>query len=192
MSFYVAFTESFLVIFVATNVLSAVPVYLKYASNKLLLEVSVSTFIIGSIFIIVGNYLFMVMGINLSEFEIAGGTVLFIMSIRNILGIGFSYTSGNNVGIIPIAFPLIIGPGAIAALITLKEVYPISAIMTSFFANCVANYFILRYSTGIYNVFKDNGVLVAEKIMALMFAAYGIMLAEKGIVLFLNNNWRLS
>ncbi len=181
------FVAVFLTVFVSMSIFNVVPIYSLNANNKLLKEITITTFIVGIVFILIGNYIFIIMGINIGQFEIAGGIVLFLISAKNVIVTKInSEETKDKIGVIPIAIPLILGPGAITALATLKDVYPLYMIIIVFVVNIIINHIILYYSKKVYKVFKNNGILIMEKIMSLMFASYGIMLIEKGIKAFLN------
>ncbi|MBD0360333.1 MAG: hypothetical protein ICV56_06430 [Nitrososphaeraceae archaeon] len=64
-----------------------------------------------------------VFGISLFSFMIAGGVLLFIISIE-FLTYGEWRCSGSSIsgdsGIVPLAFPLLAGPGAIATVIIIS------------------------------------------------------------------------
>jgi multiple antibiotic resistance protein len=175
----------FLTIFVASNAINTIPTYIKYANKKLLKEITITTFIIGITFIIIGDYIFMLFGVNIGQFEIAGGIILFMISVKNITSNDNQIKNNKNqetIGVIPIAIPYIMGPGALTALITLKNIYPLYVIIIAFILNIIINHIMLKYSEKIYKIFKTKGISIAEKIMSIMFASYGIMLIEKGLI----------
>ncbi len=82
-----------------------------------------STAILVSIcfFFFFGKPLFSVLGVTLHAFQIGTGSVLFLSSIMRILGIGPSVSKQadpeHDVAIVPVAIPLIVGPGTIGALL---------------------------------------------------------------------------
>src|SRR5207247_10312342 len=77
--------------------------------------------IVGSVllavFALVGQELLALFGISLESFQIAGGLVLLLLSIEIIFrGERFdklALVSAEETAVFPIAFPLLVGPGAI-------------------------------------------------------------------------------
>ncbi len=180
-----SFVAAFFTILVATNAITVVPVYAKTERKKILSEITVTTAIVGSVFVLVGNYLFMAFNVNIGQFEIAGGIILFLLSVKNILMKNIEDEKDTKIGVIPIAIPLILGPGALTALITLRDVYPIYIVLLAFLVNVMINHIVLEHSEKLFYLLTDRGVLIMEKLMALMFASYAVMLVEKGIKLYM-------
>lgn len=82
-------------------------------------------FILTSLFALGGGLILSIFGVSLDSFRIAGGVVLMTISITTLL-------SGSYVGrleiteeqaVVPLATPLIVGPGTITALIVMSSVY---------------------------------------------------------------------
>lgn len=85
----------------------------------------VVVFILTSIFALGGGLILTIFGVGLDSFRIAGGIVLMTISITTLL-------SGSYVGkleiteeqaVVPLATPLIVGPGTITALIVMSSIY---------------------------------------------------------------------
>src|SRR5215203_3392656 len=71
------------------------------------------------LFGVAGTQILQVFGITIFSFMIAGGTLLFIIAIE-LLTYGewrFAGSVKEEVGVVPIAFPLLAGPGSITAVI---------------------------------------------------------------------------
>lgn len=75
------------------------------------------------IFALAGQQLLLLFGISLPSFMIAGGLLLLLLSIEILLrGERVQKTPGEDVGMVPIAFPLLVGPGAITTtMISLSQ-----------------------------------------------------------------------
>jgi multiple antibiotic resistance protein len=95
------------------------------------------------LFAIAGAKFLQVMGIELSSFRIAGGTLLFLISLEMV----FARTSGarsttpeqeeakkrEDISVFPLAFPFIAGPGALATiLLTAGEIWGKPALFVGF------------------------------------------------------------
>jgi multiple antibiotic resistance protein len=83
-------------------------------------NVNITTAILLTIFAVAGIQLLSVFGISLFSFMIAGGVLLFIISIEFLTYGEWRYSSSSisgDSGIVPLAFPLLAGPGAITTVI---------------------------------------------------------------------------
>jgi multiple antibiotic resistance protein len=84
------------------------------------------------LFGVAGTQILQVFGITIFSFMIAGGTLLFIIAIE-LLTYGewrFAGSVKEEVGVVPIAFPLLAGPGSITAVIIS---YQTSGFLITFF-----------------------------------------------------------
>jgi multiple antibiotic resistance protein len=74
------------------------------------------------VFFFFGKPLFSVLGITLPAFQVGTGCVLFLSSIMRVLGIGIQQHHRNeneDFAVVPLAIPIIVGPGTIGALLVL-------------------------------------------------------------------------
>ena len=71
------------------------------------------------IFAVAGTQILSIFGITISSFMIAGGILLFVVSIELLThgGWRFGGTVSDESGVVPLAFPLLAGPGAITTVI---------------------------------------------------------------------------
>ena len=86
----------------------------------------VTTAVLLTLFAVAGIELLSVFGISIFSFMIAGGVLLFIISIEFLTHgewrYGASSISGDS-GIVPLAFPLLAEPGAITTVIISLQTY---------------------------------------------------------------------
>ncbi|WP_148683015.1 MarC family protein [Pyrobaculum ferrireducens] len=102
--------------------------------RKITIVVVVTVYILSSIFALSGGVILAVFGVSIDSFRIAGGIVLMAISIMTLV-------SGSYVGrleiteeqaVVPLATPLIVGPGTITALIIMSSIYgPATALAVS-------------------------------------------------------------
>ncbi len=145
-------------------------------------------------FAIFGGVIFQVFGVSLAAFRVAGGILLLITSL-DMLRARPSETrtsrteeqegvAKEDVALVPLAMPLLAGPGAIASAMVLMSkgeslvmaVPVLAAIVLTF----VASYFILRASHLVQRVLKQSGVAILERVMGLILAAIAVQFMADG------------
>ena len=148
------------------------------------------------VFAFTGTEILNIFGISLESFEIAGGILLLIISVRILIsGTHEKVESPESVGAVPIAMPLLVGPGAITTTIITLQSYsssqpngPTLAIIIAVLAVVIVlglTWVILRFTNGIYKVLGKTGSLVIARVMALLIAAIAIQYILSGATHFM-------
>jgi multiple antibiotic resistance protein len=136
-------------------------------------------------FAIAGSLIFAVFGITLSSFMIAGGVLLFIVAIELLTGGGWRFVGGSGVseetGVVPIAFPLLAGPGAITAVIISFESSGLIVTAFSISIAIATAYVILRCADRIHRVLGKRGSLIVTRVFAVLIAAIAIEYIVDGV-----------
>ncbi|MEM3506397.1 MAG: MarC family protein [Candidatus Bathyarchaeia archaeon] len=144
---------------------------------------SITAFILLLIFAMIGHSLLRLFGISLYSFMIAGGILLLIIAIKILIYGGWREKglSSESVGIVPIAFPLLVGPGAITTTMVLLQTsgfyITIIAVLTVFMLVWIS----LNLIDKIYNLLGKTGSDVIARIMAVFIAAIAIEFIINGI-----------
>ncbi len=180
---------AFVPIFVAVDALGMIPVFLgltdgmKHAEKTKLIRHSVLTALFVAVtFLFIGKLVFSWLGITLNDFLIAGGAILFIISIRDLL----SYNKASRlpdqvIGVVPIAVPLMVGPAVLASALILYDTYGLVATLFSIISNILLCGLILFYSGGLSKLIGEVGSQTLSKISNLLLAAIGVMLIRRGL-----------
>ena len=98
-------------------------------------------------FFYAGDRLLDLFSIDVASFAVAGSFVIFILALEMVLGFDIiKYDSqGSNVSVVPIAFPLLAGPGALTALLSLRADYSVINIMIGLVLNLVLAFIVIRF-----------------------------------------------
>lgn len=133
-------------------------------------------------FAIAGTQIFSVFGITIYSFMIAGGVLLFVVAIELLKGGQGFMTSAEteHAGIVPLAFPLLAGPGAITAVIISLETSGLAVTILSILAVIGITYVILRYSDRIYRILGKRGSLIISRVFAVFVAAIAVQYIVEG------------
>ena len=148
--------------------------------------------IVGTVLLLVfaftGTEILNIFGLSIYSFEVAGGILLLIIAIR-ILIMGSMHEnveSPESLGAVPIAIPLLVGPGAITTTIFSIQLddTAIPAILAVVIVMAIT-WVILRYINGIYKLLGKTGSIIIARVMALLIAAIAVQYILTGITHFL-------
>lgn len=134
------------------------------------------------VFAMAGEQILNLFSITLYDFMIAGGILLFTIAIRIlIVGSATNVSKLDRVGVVPIACPLLVGPGAITAtIVSLKTVgFPITC-LSVIIVFCIVG-IIFSFIETIYKFLGETGSLVVEQIMAMLLASIATGYVIKGV-----------
>jgi multiple antibiotic resistance protein len=123
------FFAFFLPLFVAIDPVGLLPVFLgvtrglsREQRRKAIFHAVAAAVIISVAFMFAGEALFRFLGVTDADFRIAGGVLLLVMSVYDILIPGKpAVDEHTTVGIVPLAMPLIVGPATMATILILAK-----------------------------------------------------------------------
>lgn len=160
---------------------------LKYIS----LKSSLTALIILIIFLSLGNIIFAyIFRIELYSFRVTCGMVL-VYSGWNALQKGVLINIGKEMRIqdissVPIAMPMIAGPGTITAVVTFPAQYGTLVTIIAIFAALGVNLVIMLYAKNIGKVLNKLNVMSAMvRIIGLIIATIGIQMIFDGVIGFM-------
>jgi len=181
---------SFIPLFVAVDAIGVLPIFLNLTysfSKKEKLKIvasSVATAILLSIaFIFLGKFIFNIMGITINDFMIAGGVILFSISIIDIISPSKKRRiPASEVAFVPLGTPLIAGPALLTSSLIVLDNYGLAPTIISVLLNIVLAGIIFLLSDKIIKLIGDAGTKALSKITSLLLAAFSIMMIRKGIM----------
>lgn len=144
-------------------------------------------FVLLLVFAFTGQQIFNIFGVSIYSFEIAGGVLLLIIAIRILIS-GSVHESGESpesIGAVPIAIPLLVGPGAITTTILNLQEYDVYVTVLSVLIVMLLTWIILRWINGIYKFLGKTGSIVIARVMSLLIAAIAVQYILVGVTLFL-------
>ncbi|NSW75187.1 MAG: MarC family protein [Candidatus Atribacteria bacterium] len=150
--------------------------------SQAFLSVAVA-FVLMLVFLFSGKLLFGLLGVSFSSFMVAGGVILLLLGIEEILGLEFSRKSADTkVAAVVIGTPLLCGPGAITSVVILAEKYgyfiPLLAVGLALFVTWV----ILVLAETIAKVLGERIIEVFSRVMGLLLAAMAVEYVKEGIL----------
>ncbi len=134
------------------------------------------------LFALIGQELLSYFGITVNDFRIAGGVVLFIYAVLGLLGHSLAEeVKGEDIAVVPLAIPLLAGPGAITVVIYTRYVAGITITIASIAINMIVAWILLENGEKLLRFLGRRGSTVLEKIMSILLAAYAIAMIREGI-----------
>jgi multiple antibiotic resistance protein len=188
MRFLGSFSLTFTALFVALDIIGTVPIYLSLtrdlekAERRVIVDKSMGVaLIVALLFMAGGQTLFRNLGISLNDFRIAGGLILLLISLADLLGGPESVQkSSGSTGIVPLAVPLISGPGVLTTLLLQvgSAGYPIT--IAALLVNYLLGWLILRHCERVTDWIGRDGTVILSKISALLLAAIAVAMIRVG------------
>jgi multiple antibiotic resistance protein len=145
-------------------------------------------FVLLLVFAFTGNEILTIFGISIESFEVAGGILLLIIAIRILIS-GSMHENAETpeiVGAVPIAIPLLVGPGAITTTIFNLQTYDTAVSIVAVVIVLSITWVILRFIGRIYRFLGKTGSIVIARVMALMIAAIAVQYILTGITHFMS------
>jgi multiple antibiotic resistance protein len=181
----------FVPLFVAVDAIGVLPLYVsltegldKLQRQKVVIQSVVTASIVAVLFLWFGPFLLKFLGISVQDFMIAGGILLFVISLNDIL-IGTKkrrQADPDSLGAVPIGIPLITGPAVLTTCILLTSIYGGWITTISVLVNITLAGFIFFASESIFQVLGKTGARTISKVASLLLAAIAVMLMRKGIM----------
>jgi multiple antibiotic resistance protein len=188
--------------FAISNPIANTPIFLGLVDGKdaqtkknIAKKGTVVAFIIVTVFVLLGKYIFELFDITIPAFKIAGGILIFyvgfemLMSQKSKVQTNNTEDDSNNLAVSPLAIPIISGPGTIVTAMnfTTNATYTHIAIVILMFALIIfLNYICFSLSNKIVQLVGPNLITVLGKIMGLILAIIGTGMLIAGIKIAFN------
>jgi multiple antibiotic resistance protein len=189
-----ALLKSFISLFVAIDALGALPLLIGLTRGMgererkvLVYKATLAALLIGLIFLFGGHSIFRFLGIWEEDFRIAGGLLLLVFSIRDLMDASSHQGSPapRKAGIVPLALPIIMGPAALASLMLSGEQYGYGITVCGFGANLLFVLLLFSRADWVLRWLGDDTSDAFAKISSLLLAAIGVMLVRSGLMAML-------
>ncbi|NWF77056.1 MAG: MarC family protein [Chloroflexi bacterium] len=144
---------------------------------------------VGLGFVAVGKAIFLLLGIEVADFLVAGGIILLILAIKDLITGKIveaeDSLASDMVGVVPLGTPLVVGPAVLASLLLLIGQYRIPIVLASFVLNLAIQWVVFRQADRIVNLLGRTGVNAASKIVMLLLAAIAVKMIREGVLTIL-------
>jgi multiple antibiotic resistance protein len=179
----------FIPLFVAFDALGILPIFVSLTSEmtqgerkRVIRQSTLTGFLVSLGFLAVGRSVFALLGITVSDFQIAGGILLFIISIIDLIFPEKTRTfPKETMGVVPIGIPLIVGPAVLTLLLIIVHTYGYVSTLLCLILNFLIVWLVFSQSHWIMRLMKEGGAKGIGKVFSLLLAAFAMMMVRIGI-----------
>lgn len=179
----------------------AVPIFLTVTASRSAVErarlvqvVTVTVFLVLAGSALFGEQLLALIGASMPAFRVGGGLVLLLMAlamlnaqaggVRQSEAEAKALQSGELSGVVPLAVPLLAGPGAISTTIIAAQAggaAHFAAILACILGVCVLTWATLHLAAPIGAKLGTTGLNIATRLLGLLLAALAIQTMAEGL-----------
>lgn len=186
------FILTFIPIFVAVDAIGNIPLFVslvegvsKKQRHRIIVDSVTTATVVAVLFMFIGKLVLRFIGITISDFQIAGGALLFIISVRLLLPgtskLPLINSHEKDLGVFPLGTPLITGPAVLTTTLIMLDSFGIMPTFVSLLVNMFIAWVTLVRADSIMKIMGSSGTRAFSKIMYILLAAIGVMMVRKGV-----------
>ncbi len=205
-STFAFFVTAFVSLFVTLDAIGNIPAFLAITPHnsdeeraRIVMRATVIVFGVLVLFALCGNLIFRLFGVTIEAFRIVAGLLLLKIAfdmmeakparVRQTPEEEAEGAKSEDVAIIPLAIPLLSGPGTISNVVALTgqaTKYPhmlqaFGVLLLAITLNVVLVFFALRSAAAIARLLKETGMRVVTRVMGLILAAIAVQFILTGV-----------
>ena len=189
---FIEILSAFIVMFAIIDITGSIPIFISMEdSGKHIKPLYATSVALGLflLFFFTGEALLNLFGIDIASFAVAGAFILFLLALEMVMGREFikNESTGSGASIVPVAFPLIAGPGAITALLSLRAEYATVNILLALLLNIVIDYIVIRLLKKLQRWLGDEVVFVLRKFFGVILIAISVKLFASNLAIVIHN-----
>ncbi len=183
---------SFIPLFVAVDAIANIPIFLslvehssKTQRKKIILDAVGTATAVAVIFMVIGKWVFLLLGITIPDFQIAGGILLFVLAAQLLLPTAqksmLTSSHDKDMGIFPLGTPLITGPAVLVTTLMMMNSFGALPTLVALILNMFFVWLTLVQADVIIKFIGQGGIRAFSKIMYILLAAIAVMMIRHGI-----------
>ncbi len=196
------FITSFVSLLAIVNPFGNAPLFLAFTEEKsqqektkIAFRASLACLIILLTFIFFGKYILLFFRITITDFQIAGGILIFVVGL-NMLHARHPRTKSipqeqeeaqekEDIAVVPLAIPILRGPGAIAtAMVLAHQAQTFNGrllVAFSAFLTALITFFIFKESVRVFNYLGQTGINILTRLMGLILTVKAVEFVIQGL-----------
>ena len=171
---------------------------------RVALVAAMACIVVLAAFLVAGNWVFQFFGITVPAFQIMGGVIFFTNALRTLVqdderrayniggekrmkdsDVEKAEIDPSSIAVVPLAIPMLSGPGAITSTMLLVNLYPRfdqkAAVLLAIVGVGLVSWIVLLAAVPLSHWIGDRGRAVFTKVMALLLGAIGIQFIINGL-----------
>lgn len=188
-SFWLAFVP----LLVAVDAVGVLPLFLALtesldaaARRRVIVQSVLTAAGVALAFVFFGNALLRLLGIGVADFMVAGGVLLFLFSLKDLLWPELPTTRDPQaVGPVPLGVPLLAGPAVLTSCLLLAAQHGPWLTATALALNLALAGFVLAFAPRVHALLGQTGTRIVQRVTLLLLAAIAVMTVRKGLELLL-------
>jgi len=185
-----SFWLCFFPLFVAVDAVGVLPLFLHLTTGldrakirRVILQSVATAAAVALVFLVIGHYILEFLGVTVADFMVAGGMLLFVLSLTDLIFEKRGMFQGNHetLGAVPLGVPLIVGPAVITTLFILVGEHGPVPTVAAVIVNIVMAGVVFWLAEPVHHVLGNSGARTISKLASLLLAAIGVMMVRKGI-----------
>lgn len=190
-----AFLNAFLPLFVAVNLPGILPLFIGLSEGmpdaqrrRLATKAVVTALVVAVLILFAGEFIFSTLGITVNDLRVGGGLILLVLSVVDLIFADYKRrapddeTPGEDVGIVPLGIPLVIGPAAITTIIVSQQNYGWPATLGALVTNLALVLVVFFAGPALMRRLGANTSKAVAKVASLFLAAISVAMIRAGIV----------
>lgn len=183
------FLQAFIPLFVAIDPIGLAAIFLGLGQGvmpqqrqRIATQATVTGGAVALLFLFLGANIFKALGISASDFQIAGGSILFILAVRDLIHSAAEPEKlPSDFGVVPLGMPLIAGPALITTLLLLAETLGVRVALAALVANLLLVVLAFRFSDQLGRLIGATGLRAISKIISMLLAAIAVSMIRNGL-----------
>ena len=188
-SFAEKFVQAFIPMFVAIDAIGLAAIFLGLGQGiaakqrqHIARQATITGGAVALGFLFLGANVFKAVGISASDFQIAGGFILFILAARELINpAGKPEKMPHDFGVVPLGMPLIAGPALITTLIAMAQSLGMVVALSALAANLVLVALAFTFSDALGRLIGATGLRAISKIISMLLAAIAVNMVRRGL-----------
>lgn len=184
-----AILDLYLSILVIMNPFTAASVYLELAGDNVrdahrVARISlIVVLLLGGAVIAGGQHILRLLGVSLAGLGFGGGILLMVIAVDMVTGQHkVRGVEPGELAVVPLATPMILGPGAMTLLLHLASKNPVEDVLVAFFLATVTVGVVLYISPYLKRLLGATGVKALSKFMALLISAVAAEMIHEALL----------
>ncbi|OPY17773.1 MAG: hypothetical protein A4E74_01082 [Syntrophus sp. PtaB.Bin075] len=191
-----SFWLCFVPLFVAVDAVGILPLFMSLTEGletrklrRIISQSVITAIAVALVFLVLGKALMDLLGITIADFMVAGGILLFVISLNDVLATEKAQqhtVDPDSLGAVPLGVPLISGPAVLTTTLLLSNSYGFVPTATALILNILLAGGVFFSSGIIYRFLGKTGAKTISKITSLLLAAIAVMIIRRGLFIILD------